>query len=494
MLPEVLGSDATRRVGGSEMASGSRDVNCVVVLLCLVTAAAYYTVLLSLGFSNFFATGPHGLTFNSMLLHILHGSFDVDPQAIGDEGAVHNGVTYAYFGILPALLRIPFLVSSDFVTTDFTRLSCAVAVSLMAACKLASLLTVWYAAGKPDRSGLPVLFAIAVLFGGSQIQFLRAIIFQEVILWSGALASAFVYLIIRGYYSRDGFTGRILAGLAAIAGLCLLTRVSTALGLYLALGFLMVQLAWRELRAGGLSLGLVLVRFLPAAAILFAGIALTGFINEERWGNPLSFTDPYGYLWWLEHGPDRLARYETYGLFSFSRLGFGLIYYFLPVWAIPSADSSVLWSEFQNRVLDSVELPPSSFFVSDPLLIGLAAFGLVQLVKHRDAISRPIAIPVLVGLLAPICLILTYSGMAFRYRLEFYPFFDLCAFLGFGVLLSRAKAPPSCSFAAATVASVLAAHLIGLLYMLTPLVDVKLLLHGKDLISFYRDGSEWGSR
>jgi hypothetical protein len=93
---------------------------------------------------------------------------------------------------------------------------------------------------------------------------------------------------------------------------------------------------------------------------------------------------------------------------------------------------------------------------------------------------------VLAGLMVPIFLILTYSGMAFRYRLEFYPFFDLCAFLGFGVLLSRPKAPPTRSFAAAAIAGVVTAHLIGMLYMFTPFIDAGELLQGKDVISFYR--------
>jgi hypothetical protein len=120
----------------------------------------------------------------------------------------------------------------------------------MAFFKLASVLAVWRAAGRPDRSVLLVVFAIAILVGGPQIQFLRAAIYQEVVLWAAALASAFVYLVIRGYHSDEGFNPRILAALATVAGLCLLTRVSTALGLYLALGLLWLQLAWTAVRAG----------------------------------------------------------------------------------------------------------------------------------------------------------------------------------------------------------------------------------------------------
>ena len=486
MPAEALGSIVRRRDYVSGFVSGSLGKNWVVVLLCLVPAGAYYAMLISLGFPSFFTAHPHGLTFNSMLLHLLAGSFDVDPRTIGDEGVVRNGLSYAYFGIMPALLRLPFLLSPDFVSTDYTRLSCTVAVSVMAGFKLASVLTVWRAVGRPERSDLPVLFAATILFGGPQIQFLRAIIFQEVLLWSAALASVFVYLVIRGYYSERGFTARLLAALAAIAGLCLLTRVSTALGLYVALGLLMLQLSWRALRAAGRSPVAVLVPLLPAAAILCFFMAIAGIINYGRWGNPFAFTDPQNYLWWIAHDSERLVRYERYGLFSIARLGYGLVYYFLPVWAIPTADGSLFLSALQHRTVDSVELPPSSFLISDPLIIGLTVFALVQLVKSREIINRAIAVPVLIGFLVPIALILTFSGMSFRYRLEFYPFFDLCAFLGFGVLLSRPKNPPLRSFAVAAWGGMATAHALGLLYMLTPLGDVNTLLGGMDVFSFYR--------
>src|SRR5260370_39451315 len=85
----------------------------------------------SLGYPGFFAPSPRGLTFNSMLLHLLNGSFDVDPPRIGDEGILRNGLTCAYFGIAPALLRLPLLVFSGFMSTDYGRVSCLAAVCVM---------------------------------------------------------------------------------------------------------------------------------------------------------------------------------------------------------------------------------------------------------------------------------------------------------------------------------------------------------------------------
>jgi hypothetical protein len=481
-----VGSGSTDGVGrvrrGWGYPSRSAAINWAVVLLCLAPAVAYYAVLITLGFLSFFTPAVHGLTFNEMLLHLLNGAFDVDPQTVGNEGRIHNGLTYSYFGILPAVLRLPFLVSTNFASTDLTRLSCVAAVGVMAGCKLAALLTVWRAAGRPDRLELPVLFAIAILFGGPQIQFLRSVIYEEALLWAVALATAFVYLVIRGYYSEEGFTARLLALLAVTAGLCLLTRVSTALGLYVALGLLMLQLSWRALRPEGPGPGAALVRLLPAGVMLCLFMGLAGFINYERWGNPLVFAGESD----VPASPDPLGLAGEFGRFNIVRLGYALAYYFAPVWVMQTADGSLVWSAFAHRTIFAVELPPSSFFISDPLLIGLTIFALVQLARHPDVLNRRVAVPVLAGLFVPILLILTFSSMTFRYRLEFYPFFDLCAFLGFGVLLSRPEHPPLRSFAVAALGGVVTAHALWLLYMLSPLGDARTLFGGMDVISFYR--------
>jgi hypothetical protein len=458
------------------------------VLLCLIPTGAYYFWIISFGFPSFFEPTLHGRTFNSMLLHLLQGSFDVDAAAIGDEGTLRNGRVYAYFGILPAVLRAPFLLAPGFLHTDVTRLGCLVAACTMAAFKLASALTVWQHRGRPDRAFLLVLLAVSILLGGSQIPFLRAVIYQEVALWAAALAAAFVYLVLRGYYSERGFTGSILAGLAVVAGLCLNTRVSTALGLCVAFGLLWLQLAWQAVRTGDFaqSPAAAIMRFLPAAAIVCVFAGLAGVVNYGRWGDPLIFTDPQNYLWAMIHEPDRLQRDAEYGLFNVVRVGFGLIYYFLPVWVLPGRDGELLFESFRRRTMDAVELPPSSFLVSDPLTIGLAVFALLRLLRRRGGLDRRIALPVLAGLAVPIALMLTWLSMTFRYRLEFYPFLELCAFFGFALLLARGKPPPRRWFAAAAFAGVVAAHALWLLYMISPLGDASALFGGRDVVSFYR--------
>ena len=106
------------------------------VLAAMIFAAVliflYYWMLLTDG--KFLDIAPHqnGLVFNSMLDHLLHGGFDVDRSVIQSEGFTRDGRTYAYFGVVPALLRLPLMWLPPFMTLDFTAVFCAVAATVAA--------------------------------------------------------------------------------------------------------------------------------------------------------------------------------------------------------------------------------------------------------------------------------------------------------------------------------------------------------------------------
>ncbi|MBV9826778.1 MAG: hypothetical protein JO001_14050 [Alphaproteobacteria bacterium] len=494
-------SDAVSKSATPAMGQRSGWPVWAVVLLCLIPAGAYYTFLICANFgdldSGLHPAAPglyvpvhYGLTFNSMLLHLLHFRFDVDPQAIGVEGSVRDGLTYAYFGIVPALLRAPLMQARDFATTDYTRLACLVAISAMSACKVATVMTVWRAAGRSEQRPLLIILLAATLFGGPQIQFLMASLWQEVGLWSAALASLFVYLAVRGLYDTDGFSPRLLAGMAVVAGFCLLTRVSTALGLYLALGLSMLALMWRDVRgAERYRFRDALRRVLPAGAILGCFIVIAFAINFARWGSPLAFTgDIHSSLIAMQTDPLRVARDAQYGQFNLIRVGYALAYYFAPVWALQDSSGHFYLESFRQRAIDSVELPPSSFFISDPLSIGLMIVGLIALARSRldsrRERSAP-AWPILAGLAVPIALMLTYASMTFRYRLEFYPLFDFCAVVGFAALIARPRAVTIVPAALAGLLGMVASHGLLVLSALGLYGDTMPKLGGGSVMTFY---------
>ena len=375
-----------------------------------------------------------GMAFNSMLEHLRHGEFDVDPAAIGFEGVVRDGKTYTYFGIFPALLRLPLLLTGALARLDVTRLYCALAATVALCFKLASVALI---NDKLPKSRLQAIaffvIVLSLLLGGAQIQFLKGSIFQETIEWAGAIAAAFVYCAVRGLIAKREFSTGLIAVMASLAGLALLTRVSTALGLYVATGLLVLVLAWPA--AGPLR---------PAAAVRprlgehahrrrarhpSGFVTLCGIVNYQRWGDPLKFL-PLACITYMTE-PGRLARLEAYGVQHTAAM-VRILYYFFRFGRSFARTGNFCFPN-SRRMLDGVEPPPSSFLLSDPLLLvlgGAFLFQLPRLARERLLDLRAVA-ALMIGFLIPVFLILTFFYMAFRYRMEFYPFLEFTAFLGF---------------------------------------------------------------
>jgi hypothetical protein len=435
---------------------------------------------------------PLNRTFNSMLDHFVQGRFDVDPNTVGDEGFLRNGHVYAYWGITCALLRLPLLLFHR-MDMDVTLWSCLVAVCLAGAMKIKTVLFLRRYCGAAPASDLAFgLMLSYILLGGAGIGYLRSSIYQEVIFWAIAFASVFVYFAVKGLVSGQ-FTLGALSWMAFAAGLALLTRVSTGIGLCTAFGLLLLVLLAAELRARRV----VFTRsFLIPAAILALLCIAVGAVNFYRWGSPWTFADHTFYLKNIPY-PDRMPRTRLYGYFNLSRIPFGLGYFFLPIWVLRGANGLLLFENTQTRLMDAVELPPSSFFLTDLLPIAFIAFLAIALWTARPVLSRALgkgvlsawqaaplpssrlfsyaqALALAAGLAVPCLLMLTAISMNYRYRMEFYPEIDLLAFLGLyatvsnPVLLARFNRCRRWMLAAA-ILSIVSAFAIMVLYKLADL-------------------------
>lgn len=100
----------------------------------IAAVANYYLFLLSNGTFRLFAPEMLDKAFDNMLIHLLHGEVAVDREAIDFEAFTHNGKTYTYFGVFPALLRLFALPLVDIAQVPLARLSCLTAVVFYVPC------------------------------------------------------------------------------------------------------------------------------------------------------------------------------------------------------------------------------------------------------------------------------------------------------------------------------------------------------------------------
>ncbi len=425
---------------------------------------------------------PLDLTFNSMLAHLLHGEFFVDPATVGDEGFLRNGHVYAYWGIWCALLRLPLWLVRR-LDLDMTTWSCLAAVCLAAAAKIRTLLFLRATVNNPAVDKLYKLMLLYLVFGGSEIAFLKASIFQEIVFWAAAFGAIFVYFAVIGLV-RQNFSRRTLSAMALSAGLALLTRVSTGIGLCVAFLLLLLVLTFERPAANRTRLILPLV-------LLAALMTCAGIVNYFRWGNPATFADHTLYLM-NRYFPDRMPRTRQYGYFNIARIPFGLLYYFLPLWVLAAGGGgSLLFEATQTRLMDAVELPPSSFFLTDLLPILFLAILLLALFRrqaqHLLAVLQCLALAS--GLVIPCLLMLTAISMNYRYRMEFYPLLDLLAFLGLYVTVVNPTYALRAQrhlrwFQLATTISILAAFAEMILYKLSVFGPATQLLR-RGLVQYY---------
>jgi hypothetical protein len=304
---------------------------------------------------------------------------------------------------------------------DFTAFSCAIAATLAAIAKLATVRQARQVMGDAPYARRVTLFVVAiVIFGGAQVQFLRPTIYEEPLHWASAIAAAFVLPAFRWCVDAQGRRAWHIVAMATLAGLCLLTRVSTSIGLYAACGGVMLTTmiaAWRGRRQGASMASAFRAAVVPSL-ILVAFAVVCGFINYERWGWPLTFID-FRYYNLLPPGDPTLTIVATYGYFNLSRLWFALSFYFFPIWMIIGSDGHFLFHAAQECLFHVVEPPPATFLASDPLLCFLTCLGLVWLRRTREtATDRLTAWPVAIGLLIPCILMLAAIAVVFRYRMD----------------------------------------------------------------------------
>jgi hypothetical protein len=413
----------------------------------------YYGALLGISW-RINGTDPIRLTFNSMLEHLLRGQFDVDPQVIGGDGFLRDGHVYAYWGIWCALLRLPLWLAGK-MGTDITFWSCLAAICIAGVAKVRSVLLVcrWASwscvggnAGQRWAGGLVLAYFV---FAGGAVAYLKDEIWTEVMLWAYCFASIFVYFAVKGIVRRR-FDRASLLWMSVCAGMALNTRASTGAGLMLA--FVLLVLAFEpgsDEVAGGRGVlrrwgwrwisGIAQPSTWIPLAVLAGFMAVAGAVNYFRWGNPATFSTFDLYIN-RDAWPNFVSSLSTYGLFNLRRIPFGLCYYFLPVWVLHGSNGELLFATTRARLFGDVELPPSSFLLTDMVpccFIAFLGFAVRRCRLRFFSRAGRQGAAVAAGLLAPCVLMIGLTWMTYRYRIEFYPEMDFLTLLGLYLLLTR---------------------------------------------------------
>ena len=372
----------------------SRGQDRLWICLALLLAFAIYAALLTRGGFDLAGAEPLGLTYNSMLAHMLHGRWDVDPSAIGFEAFIHDGRAYAYFGPVPALLRLPLTLLPGWDGIHVERASCLAAILVGVGSQCRAVLFALPPEARRLAPGMAPILALACALGGPPLLLglKGALIYHEAILWAWAFAVLFVAIALDGIGREGGPGARHLVGMSLCAGLCLLTRSTTGAGLVLAVGLFLLDGLVR-MRASPSWSGWLRRSWSPIL-LLAAFLAATALVNEGRWHDPLRFADLRLQTIVLQYFPDRLSRLREYGMFNPRRIWLGAAYYLLPVWVAPLQAVLPLGSRIA-RLFDAAERPASSLLLTDPLWCLLAGYGLV-LALRRQVTGR--VLPLLAGL------------------------------------------------------------------------------------------------
>jgi hypothetical protein len=386
--------------------------------------------------------------YDAQALSILNGHLDVPRAAIGCEAFTFEGKTYGYFGITPALLRIPLLIVFDEMDGLWSRLMMLIAcgINLLCAYKILRLLRRARPIDTRTTRALHSLFILCAGIGSTNIFLVgRSFTYHEAIIWAGAFALLFTWTVLN-YFARP--RGRLLALAALFAFMSFHSRPTVGAGVLLGLGAITAILIWRRLinrDAARSSLGFEATKNPMSHALIgliaiFLTVGVYFGINYAKFhtfnGVPLQYYDFYklipirmqltgGRQIHFENIPTTVATYLG------GSGGFAINTQF--PWIFLTTRPVIIGSP----AIDIVE-GYSSYPASMPALCLLAVAGVVALVRGTDRTTRSLRLPALAVLIGG-GIMLTTVGITERYLHDFYPALILLGAVG----VARIEAAPN---------------------------------------------------
>ena len=401
----------------------------------IVLGALLYAGMLWL--AGVWTTGPHigGFLYNYYYLGLVDGSLSVPAQIAGLEGFYDaEGRAYMYHGVGPLITRALAWPFVDLTAVDLRVPTIWLFATLGSAAFYAAALSFTQGV-RPDGRGPGLL--IWLMVWGLAPGFILAAngsFYHEPMAFAFAMAGAGVLCLWR--LVESDFRGwPWLIGLAVAGALAVHGRPHVAVGLYLAAVLVSLAMLWR-LRARalvpvGLAMGLLLISglaYLQLNALKFGSATeITGTVSDA------SARTVYGFLYWGWEPPDhpRFASQETHGDFMAGRILPNLFFYGVS-----------MGGEETDGLYRRMTADMGHIRIESPV-IGFGLFWLTWcILAVMSAVRRggPRAF-LWLGLAATLpgaLVMLAYTTITMRYRIEVWPVLFVLGIVAFRGLLDRA--------------------------------------------------------
>lgn len=404
------------------------------ILLSLIVCAWFVTW----GDWKFFEPEDFCGFYDAQARSLIEGRLDVPPAAIGNEAFTFQGKTYGYFGMGPALLRIPLVLASAKMDGLWSRMMMLIACAINLICiyRIMRLIRGDEPVSRRSQRLLHSLFILCAGIGSSNIFMLgRSFTYHEAIMWAGTFALLFTWALIK-YLARPGYGSLALASFFAFMSFhC---RQTVGAGVLMMLSVLGAVLIWRTIAKA--EAGQVLFAFAPvprplrhALVAIFAVLLTLGTSFGLNYAKFRTFNAiPVQYYNCYQEIPNRM--HVTGGRqIHPENIPTALASYFGPngitfdrnfPWVRMPRETSMVGSP----AIDVVE-SFSSVPVSMPALLLLAVAGCAPLISGSGQMIRRVRLPAL-ALLSGGGIVLATVGITERYLHDFYPALILFAAVG----------------------------------------------------------------
>jgi hypothetical protein len=416
--------------------------------LCLLVLGWFVTW----GDWRLFDAERFGGYYDAQARSILQGRLDVPPAAIGFEAFVRNGKSYGYFGVAPALLRMPLLLLFPHMDGHWSRLMMLIGAGL--SMLYAYRLMLLFRGSQPANATIDRLFVLAAGLG-STLVFLasRSYTYHDAILWGATFAIMFAYYVIK-YLQAGAVRALLFAG--ACCFLSFMSRATAGAGALLVMCILTLMLAGAQpwfAWANALARAVVGIAQPPRAGVpahatqasnrlvkpwhaWIAGAVILLTLGTYLSINYAKFRTfdgvPVQYYSLYIKDPQRMA--VTGGKqIHLSNLRTTLLAYLGPAGAQIGGEFPWLYMRVVPRVfpeakIDVVE-PHSSFLACMPALLLLGMVGCRRIIVGSTEALRAARLAI-AGLLIGGSIIFVTVGITQRYLHDLYPFLIVVAAAG----------------------------------------------------------------